>query len=190
MATITNAKEFSAKLRGFKTSSNAIRENLQALLEYGFQQYKDHQGNATPLTEVMQVVSEVRTVPAKTIKAYIGAHANVAYIKNKKTGAMVFRKNGQEVVVTMPETPWYAHEANKANDAMPDLVDPVAILQAALTKVAKAFGDDLIPESRKEFVHSLRTSMKDIMAMDKLNKTALKRTGAQTQPSPAAAIPA
>lgn len=176
MTKIQNAKEFSAKLRGFKTSASSIRENLQALLEYGFEQYRDHQGNATPLTEVMQVVSEVRTIPAKTIKAYIGAHANVAYVKNKNTGKMVFRKNGAEVQVTIPEVPWYAHEINKGNDALPDFVDPIAILQDAANKVAKAYAAGLIPQSRMDTIPMLRESLAAVMAMDKLPKTALKRT--------------
>lgn len=173
--TIQNAKEFAAKLRGFKTSAANIRDNLQALLVYGFEQYRDHQGNATPLTEVMSVVSEVRTIPAKTIKAYIGAHANVALVKNKGTGKLVFKKNGKEVEVTMPVVPWYAHEANKANDALPDYLDPIAILQDAAGKIAKAYEAGLIPESRLDTIPMLRESLAGIMAMDKLPKTSLKR---------------
>lgn len=173
---IQNAKEFAAKLRGFKTSAANIRDNLQALLVYGFEQYRDHQGNATPLTEVMAVVSEVRTIPAKTIKAYIGAHANVALVKNKSTGKLVFKKAGKDVQVTMPVAPWYAHEANKANDALPDYCDPIAILQAAAEKVAKAYADGLIPDCRMDTLPMLRDSLAPIMALDKLPKSALKRT--------------
>ena len=58
------------------------RKELQKLIMFALIEYDKHK-NTNCLTTIQRVVSTVKTVPAKTIQAYIMAHANVRLIKGK-----------------------------------------------------------------------------------------------------------
>lgn len=136
MATI-NAKSFKTVLKSWTTSQEKQRDVLQALLVFGFEQFKDH-GNTGFLTEAINGVAKVKSIPTNNVKEYIKAHANVA-LHQAKDGpfAWVFKKSGKEVKVTMPTVSWYDHTANKNTKPTAD-VDGLALLRTALVKGLKA----------------------------------------------------
>jgi len=178
MAKIESAKQFSDKLRGIKVSATALRENIQSLIEYGLEQYRDHNGNATPLTELLTVIHDVKTVSSKTIKLYIGAHANVAWQKNKATGKMRFVKAGKDVKVTMPDKVWWAHEAVKQQDAKPDFVDPIAKVKATFGQLADALEAGKVHPERAPLVKEMVEALDKFLRMESLAKADLKTPAA------------
>lgn len=150
MEKITSDKKFSEVLGGFLRSQKSQRDNLQSLIVYGLEKYQAV-SDTSQLTAIVQGLNLVKTVPAKTIKEYIKIHANVKLVKDK-AGNLVFKKEakGADVPaqVKMPEVTWYDWQGNNANQAKADIVDPVAVLKAAMIKIKEALDEGKIVEGR------------------------------------------
>lgn len=119
MTQITKAN-FNAKLASFKKSGLSIRDGAQELIIFGLAQYGEH-GDAGFLTRVIATANEIKTLPSRTLKDYIKAHANLAYGKGPDQ-VLRFAKVSKSapIEVTMPTVTWYEWEGNSSNDAKAD----------------------------------------------------------------------
>lgn len=111
-----NSKNFRSRLDGWAKRSHTLRDELQSFIMFGLIHYGEH-CDTQYLTNTIVAVSNIKSIPAKTIQQYIMAHANVYLAKDKTTGQPVFKKrNGEKVSeITMPDLPWYDHEVNNKN---------------------------------------------------------------------------
>lgn len=128
-------KNFNTKLSAVITSTKKMRENVQSLIGFGLEQYRDH-GNASYLSSILNKCIGVKALPTVTLKDYIRDHANVNWttLKDKTKG---FKKNGKDVEVTMPTVVWYEWEGGKHNDVKTDL-DVMARIKSLHTQLSKA----------------------------------------------------
>lgn len=112
---------FNNKLASMIANSVSLRQDAQSLIEFGLEQYKEH-GDTGYLSRFVHAANSVRTLPARTLKDYIKAHANVQYVKNKAGDAMVFKKEvkGEAAEVLPLEQTWWDWKGNKNNDAIAD----------------------------------------------------------------------
>lgn len=164
MEKITSDKKFTEVLGGFLRSQKSQRDNLQACLEYGLQKYGEV-SDTSQLTAIVKGLNLVKTVPAKTVKEYIKAHANVKLVKDK-AGNLVFRKEakGADVPakVTVPTVTWYDWQGNNANMAKADIVDPVAVMKAAMVKIKEAMDAGKIVEGREGLAQDWLARLMDV----------------------------
>ena len=89
-----NSKTFARKLAATIASTAKMRDNVQELVEFGLEQFRDH-GNASYLSEIVNKCIGVKALPTRTIKDYIRAHANLNWMK-LKDGNYGFKKSGKE----------------------------------------------------------------------------------------------
>lgn len=131
-------KEFSSKLAGVIKSQKNMRENVQELLDSGFEQVVHH-GNTIYLSTLLRQCIGVRSMPTKALKEYIQAHVSNCAWRKDKDGNMVFMKavKNKPMEVTVPDVKWYDHASAHKAQAKAD-VDAVARAKALLTVLSKS----------------------------------------------------
>ena len=137
MSTITN-QNFDTNLKAFIAGGVTLRTQAQALISFGFTQYKDH-GDTGKLSRVINACNAIKTIPSKAVKEYIQDHANIKLVKHAKTGQYVFRKvvKGEAPQVKEITMTWYEWKSNKANEAKPDF-DLTSQLKSLVTRLTSA----------------------------------------------------
>jgi len=106
-------KTYKRKLNSVLKSAKTQRDNVQELIIAGLEQYSEH-GSCNYLTMLVQGCIGVRSLPTRSITAYIQAHANVTWAK-LKDGTDGYKKKGKGVEVSMPDVTWYDWEGNNHN---------------------------------------------------------------------------
>lgn len=109
-------KVFNRKLSAVVKSQKTQRDNVQELITAGLVHY-ENESDTTYLTLLVNACLGVRSLPTKTITAYIQEHANVAWGK-LKDGSKGYKKSGEKgcaVKVKMPEVTWYDWEGGEHN---------------------------------------------------------------------------
>ena len=154
------AKNFSAKLAGFKNSMLSQRDNLQEFLEFGLLHYKEH-GNTIYLSRTLNVCVGVSALPTRAIKDYIKDHANVQW-KKDKAGNMVFMKVGKKVEVTMPDVVWYDSKHVAKDQAKPDM-DVLARTKALLTNLNKALEEGHIKKGQHDIAVKIKNDLEGLL---------------------------
>jgi len=149
-----NQKNFTKLCEKWGRKQMTQRAELQALIMFGLLHYSKV-ADTCYLSKVMQVVSSVRSVPAKTIQKYIMAHANVYLVKEKGTGVPIFkkRKGEKDQLVTVPDVEWWNHEVNHENKVNFNLAKYEAI-------VAKKIVDNSVDIN--EFIKDLRAKVAEL----------------------------
>lgn len=142
MTTITT-KNFKRKLSAVITSTKAMRVNVQLLIDFGLEQYRDH-GNASYLSAILNQCIGVKALPTITLKDYIKEHANLRWVK-LKDGSHGFKKDGKEVAVTMPTVVWYEWEGGGHNDVKADMKIATRI-KSLLTQLRTNLGDGKVDD--------------------------------------------
>ena len=137
-------KSFNKVLHGLVRSATAQRDLAQILLVFGLEHYKQHE-NTVYLTRMLNACVGVKSLPTRTMKEFIQAHANVSWQKTTD-GSMVFKKVGKEVQVTMPTTLWY--DFSKDHQAQPD-VNIVTRFNGFITALENAMKEGKIKEGQE-----------------------------------------
>jgi len=148
------SKAFNQKLSGLVRSARNQRENVQELIEAGLNQYQEH-GNTVYLTKLLNECIGVKSLPTNSIKEYVKAHANVKWVKGKD--GMVFKKDGNDVHVTMPTDKWWEHKSAQHN-AKPDM-DVVQRVKSLKSQLDKAVKEGNIKEGQEEQAKELLNSL-------------------------------
>lgn len=117
-----NEKQFKAKLATITKSGKTLRENVQSVLIFGFEQAKEH-GNLGYLSDVMRICIGVRALPTNAIKDYIKDYVEPIKWAKGPDGVVRFSKDGKngKLKVTMPTEPWFEHESVRKTQAKQDL---------------------------------------------------------------------
>jgi hypothetical protein len=169
---IENDKSFNVKLSGFVASSKNQRQSLQDLIEYGLETYKVH-SDTSALSRIVNTLVGVRTIPSKTIKAYICDHANLKLAKVKGSIMFVFKKDGKEVVVKPVATVWWEHEVNATNHKL-DVIDPIALMKLLGKRLMDAKTEGKIAQGREEMTDDILGRIREFCNMDVISKDTLK----------------
>ena len=166
MTTITK-QNFKSQLASLVRSTASQRDKLQALIEFGLAQYKEH-GDTVYLTMAMRAVVGVRAFRTETLKGYIKAHANVTWTKAKDK-TMVFKKTGKGTEPEVKELDGVWYEFDKKGEATPDLdvVMRAKAMIAALTKEGVHF-----KEGQEELADILKSKVEE--ALNDYAKSTLK----------------
>lgn len=159
MKQIHNHKEYMTAKRSVIKSVTAMRDNLQAMLVFGFKEAAES-GNLNYLTDSLQACIGVKALPTQSIKEYIKAHVNVKWVK-RKDKTYGFAKDGA-LEVQECTIPWYSHETAK-HQATADL-DPIAQAKAFLTRLTKAIEGHTVKEGEEDHARTIQNALKSAIA--------------------------
>jgi len=177
------AVTFKTTLKSWTTGQEKQRDVLQALIVFGLEQFKSS-GNTGFLTEAINGVIRVKSIPTNNIKEYIKAHANVVLhqVKEPKVGQLpwVFKKQGKDVVVTMPTVVWYEHTSNKSNKPKAD-IDGLALLRNALVKALNASKEGKLKAGQAQTIQEVSNAIKAML--DPSYKPALATDSGEVKPN-------
>lgn len=177
---IQDVNQFKATLRGFLSSQKTQRDNLQDCLLYAFDQYGQH-SNCVPLTDIITGLNAVKTVPSKTVKEYIKAHANVKLVTDPKDKSLKFKKDGKgDAIVKDVLVTWYDWHGNNINQAKADITDPVALLRAAMVKIKEAIDAGKIVEGREDIARDWLARLDDVGRYEPMTAKQLKALSVAT----------
>lgn len=137
------------------------RDVLQQLIIFALAHFAEH-GNTHYLTVTLNACIGVKSLPTKTMKEFIQAHANVTWTKTTD-GTMVFRKQGKDIQVTMPTTLWY--DFSKSHQAAPDL-DVVARIKSLATAIEHAISDGKIKPGQERIADKARELLSQLQTPD------------------------
>lgn len=155
---------FNAKLASFKKSSLSIRDNAQELIVFGLNQYREH-GDAGYLSRLIAAANEVKSLPSRTLKEYIKAHANLMYTKGPdKIERFAKVSKSAPIEVTMPEVTWYNWEGNNTNQATADF-NITQQLKALMGRYKKA-----VEEGKQIKDEGIETVMSELVNVLKLEE--------------------
>lgn len=141
-----NQKDFNKKLSGVITSAKSQRDNVQILIVSGLELYKEHR-NTGQLTQLIQSIIGVKSLPTTTIKEYIKAHANLRFVTNKNKD-YVFKAMSKDTTVEEIVETWYNWSGNKEAKPAPDM-DIIAQAKSLLTRLKKAALEGHIKDADK-----------------------------------------
>lgn len=141
----TTTKNFKSQLNGIIKSAKTQRDNVQAIIVFGLNHYKDH-GDASYLSQVLSAAIGVKSLPTVTLKEYIKAHANLLW-KKGKDGKFQFKKDGTDVKVTMPTVSWYEWDGGKHNKVTVDM-DVMAQTKALLKRIQSGLKDHKVKDEQ------------------------------------------
>lgn len=161
-------KTFSTKLRGIVSSALNQRDNIQAVIVSGFEEYNEH-GNSGQLSRVLKACVGVKSLPTKVILDYIKAHANVSYIK-VKDGTMQFKKSSGETACTVIpfETTWYDWSGNGQHNPPADF-DIHARIKALMTSTKKAMDDGKIKSGQEAKARDAMQALQALLVVEEPN---------------------
>ncbi|QZI86208.1 hypothetical protein PODOV061v2_0064 [Vibrio phage 172P1] len=165
--TTINKTNFKSQLNGLVKSTTSQRDKLQAIIEFGLAQYKEH-GDTVYMTMAMRAVVNVRAFRTETLKNYIKAHANVTWAKAKDK-TMVWKKVGKGTAPEVKELDGVWYEWDKKGEATADL-DVVMRAKAMLKALTKE--GTHIKEGQEELAALLQASVEK--ALDDYSKSTLK----------------
>ena len=154
-------KSFNQKLAAFVRSQKTQRDNLQVLLQSGFEQATQH-GQLSQLSAVLNETIGVRSINTVVLKEYIQAHANVKWSKGKDK-KMRFEKAEKTLTVVMPDVPWYEHSSAVKNQAKADM-DVLARARTLLTTLSKSMKEGGIKEGQEEKAQELQSALAKLLA--------------------------
>lgn len=128
-------KTFKVSLQTWYTSELSNRDKLQALLDFGFKQAinKDaNKCNLTPLSDVLNLCKQAKSVPTKAVLKYIQAHVPVKLVDNE--GIITLKKADKDDIfeAKQPSKTWYDFDQSH-NDL--SKIDPYKLARALVTKL-------------------------------------------------------
>lgn len=157
--TSVNEKTFSKVLNGVIKSAAGMRDNLQALIVFGLEQYSEHR-NASYLSSVLNKCIGVKSIPTVTIKEYIKAHANIKWVK-LSDGTHGFKMAEDNPNVVMPEITWYDWKDAKHNKVTVDM-DAMAQAKRLFTALTKALKEGHVKD--KEKAEAIKAALEPLLA--------------------------
>lgn len=157
MSTPITQSNFNKILTGVINGASRGRDVLQALLVFGLEHFRDT-GDTVYLTRCLTACIGVQSLPTKTMKAFIQAHANVTWTKASDS-TMVFKKEGKEVTVKPVSTLWYQH--NASHQAQPDM-DVMAQVASFLTRIETKMKEGKIKQGQEALAAQLRDALSSI----------------------------
>lgn len=136
MATAITLKTLPAKLAGIKRSCATQAKNIQAVLEFGFDQFEEH-GNTSPLSMALSCFVGIPSLPTVKLKGYLSA-AGFNPVKDKGNKSAWIVRKSKKVEYSRPEATWDQFE----NMADVQLVDVIKTLKSTHGRIDKAQDQD------------------------------------------------
>lgn len=156
---------FNRHIANIKRSGKSVRDNIQAAVVIALNHYQQH-ADTQYLTQLMDAANSSSAVRTQTLKNFIQGHANVTYVKNKKTNTNVFKKKGKGEPETQEvNTPWWNYD--KSGEATPQSMDVVAQAKRLITNIQKAEGGEnnkKIKDGQEETAHNLVAALNQVLA--------------------------
>ena len=132
MKAIKNKQEFAAIRKTTVASATVIRNNVQAMLVFGFAQYEAH-GNISFLTSVRKLAITAKAIPVKSIVDYVERYANIRAVD----GGVFKSQNNKDRGVKTLDSKWFDSINKVDGDTAPKSTDILKIVQSALKQIDK-----------------------------------------------------
>lgn len=150
---------FNKQWAGFKKGVMSQRDKLNAFLLFAIQHYQNTGHDCTYLNTIVNDCIDLKAVPTKSVKAFIKAHVNVAWVKLSDDN-YGYKREGKAAKVTMPTVKWYEFETG--HNARKDDLDA----KAQVARLVKTMEKNINESNYKDMAaaRNLKTALAKLVA--------------------------